>query len=73
MALINECKNVEAQKLLEPYLSGMEVGYINRLFERLEKYTYEQLVEHATLYRDTRLFTILDMVGNQLEPLMKKG
>lgn len=73
MALINECKNVEAQKLLEPYLSGMEVGYINRLFERLEKYTYEQLVEYATLYRDTRLSTILDMVGNQLEPLMKKG
>lgn len=73
MALLNECKNVEAQKLLEPYLSGMEVGYINRLFERLEKYTYEQLVEYATLYRDTRLSTILDMVGNQLEPLMKKG
>lgn len=73
MTLINECKNVEAQKLLEPYLSGMEVGYINRLFERLEKYTYEQLVEYATLYRDTRLSTILDMVGNQLEPLMKKG
>ena len=40
MALINECKNVEAQKLLEPYLSGMEVGYINLLFARLEKYTY---------------------------------
>lgn len=73
MALLNECKNVEAQKLLEPYLSGMEVGYINRLFHKLERYTYEQLVADASLYRDKRLSTILDMVGCQLEPLMKKG
>lgn len=72
MSLINKCQNTAAEKLVEPYLSGMEVGWINRFYEKLDNYTYEQLTDYAAEVHDVRLQTIIDMVGDQLKETMRK-
>lgn len=72
MSLIKECNNKKAMKLVEPYMTGMEVGWINRFYEKLDKYTYAQLVEFAGEVHDVRMQTIIDMIGDQLKETMRK-
>lgn len=71
MSMIRTCTNSKAQKLVEPYMTGMEVSWINRFYEKLDSYTYQQLVDYATEVNDVRMLTVIDMVGELLKPLMK--
>ena len=68
--LIQPCANAEAEKLCMPFMCGWTVKEINSFFRHVENDTYSALCNYIAETSQTRMQILLDIVGDELEPIM---
>lgn len=70
MCLIHTCKNKAAYDIVAPFLSGKDVGWINRFLSKLDDYSLEELKDYSEETGDKAAIVILEICWDRLKEVM---